>query len=245
MKQEQFLSVVREVVTAVSAAVASYGLLNDNLLAASGGLVTALAMVVWSIVTHAGKGVVGTLLRKLVSAGAGFAVAFGAVTPERAEALAGVALVAISIYFGNKKAATNLILLGLSATFLMGLSSCTGIRATDDGCLLGKVEGPEGTYWAGPCFKPGEDGKSNVDRYQVIWESEGNTFRATYFTHAKTDLKIDYKVNGVWASWDEDTGILLGAVPVEVQKAQAGKPVAIPDPSLPPLEELPEVVPSK
>jgi len=103
-KMQQFNSATRELLTACGAAAVQFGLMKGDVAATVGGAALALAMVLWAIRNHAGAGVLGTLIRKLVSSAAGVAATYGVLTPEKLEAISGVVLVVVTLYCGSSKA---------------------------------------------------------------------------------------------------------------------------------------------
>lgn len=127
---------------------------------------------------------------------------------------------------------TLVLFLGVSFLF----PSCAGIEVTPDGCILGTYTRGNQTYLAGPCVgqKPGKDGKPQVDRFQVKWVNhDGQTLRATYWIEAKKKIEIEYQLaNGIWIAWDSKSGVLIGPVPLEVEKAMAGKPEPVAEPNV-------------
>jgi hypothetical protein len=241
MNQDKFNSLVRELVTAVGTAAGSFGLMHDNLIVAVSGFVVAAAMVGWALYTHSDTSILGTLLRKALSSGAGVAVTYGVITPEKAEAILGVVLVIISIYFGNRASGPatpgdgnsngglNALLMLLACSFMIGLNSCAGllngISFTPDGCVMADFNSPEfGKYKAGICYEkdPGPDGKRDIDRYVVLWNEPGtgNEFKATRYINDPRDLVIEYKSGGVWVTWDSKAG-LMPVFPPEVNNPPA------------------------
>jgi hypothetical protein len=68
-----------------------------------------------------------------------------------------------------------------------------------------------------------------VNRFRVKWRNDtGDDLRATYWVRGGKPVLIEYLTkSGIWISWDSKSGVLLGAVPPEVDKALEGDPQPI------------------
>lgn len=122
----------------------------------------------------------------------------------------------------------------LVAVSVLLLSSC-GMQVTADGCLLGKVTRGSNTYYAGPCVGPDkdQDGDADVDRFRVKWQSaDGTLLRATYWVGAVRATLVEYQLeDGLWVGWSAKSGVVIGPLPEEVEKALEGNPVPTPTPT--------------
>lgn len=91
------LSMLRELLTAGSAALVTYGIGTDAIWQeVAGGIVTAL-MLAWGIKANTGKEQWLTLARKTLSAVGGVMVTTGTVDPDKANVLLGVGLSSLSL----------------------------------------------------------------------------------------------------------------------------------------------------
>lgn len=88
---------LRELLTASSGALITYGIGTAGLWEQVTGGILALAMLVWAIRTNEGKEQWFTLARKLLSAVGGTLMAMGVTTPDKINILLGVASSALAM----------------------------------------------------------------------------------------------------------------------------------------------------
>ncbi|MCW1885513.1 hypothetical protein OKA04_12305 [Luteolibacter flavescens] len=135
MNKDQALGIVREVGTAIGAALVTYGVTTSSTVELVSGVIIALVSLVFALKANEGLDVVLSLIRKVLSGASGVLVAYGIIDPAKAEALSGVALVLISTSWtisaksnGTSGAGTTpLWIFALLALFLT--PSCTGVYA--------------------------------------------------------------------------------------------------------------------
>lgn len=116
--------------------------------------------------------------------------------------------------------------------FAATVTSC-GIAVTEDGCVLGKYTRGGSTYYAGPCVGPDKDGdgEADIDRFRVQWANDsGDRLRATYTTAAGAVLLEYLADSGIWVGWSSKSGVVLGPVPPQVEKAMQGEPEPVAKP---------------
>lgn len=112
--------------------------------------------------------------------------------------------------------------LALFACLLL-FPSCA-LEITEDGCLLGKYNRNNVSYAAGPCMGP----NSEINRYRVQWSNDdGQKLRATYWVKDKRPVLVEYFTGTIWLQWSSKSGVVIGPLPPEVQKALEGKPEPI------------------
>jgi hypothetical protein len=97
------------------------------------------------------------------------------------------------------------------------LTSCGSSVILDGSCVLSKVEKDNNTYYVGPCL----DSEGQIEKVKVRWQNdEGIDLRATVARDGA--VKITYRTDsglndsGIWVSWSPKSGVMLGAVPVEI-----------------------------
>lgn len=134
MNKDQALGIVRELGTAVGAALVTYGVATSGTIELVSGVVIALVSLIYALKANEGRDIVLSLFRKVLSGVAGVMVGFGYLDPAKAEALSGVALVLISTVWtfsaksnGEPPAGGNspLWIFALLALFLF--PSCAGV----------------------------------------------------------------------------------------------------------------------
>lgn len=84
------LSMIREFLTAASAALIAYGVGSPDLWQEVAGGVVAAIMLAWGIKANTGRAQWASLLRKTLSAVGGLMITFGTITPDKANVLVGV-----------------------------------------------------------------------------------------------------------------------------------------------------------
>lgn len=235
MNKEQFSGLLRELLTAVGAALVTWGISSAGMWQEITGLIMAAVGIGWAWSHHEDKGLKLSAVRKLISAGAGVAVASGVMSPEKVEVLLGVTGSLVTLVWsmwdkgGTPPSATPLLLLAA-----LMFTSCGGqMRITEDGCILGSYVRDGRTYWAGPCA--GTDGK--IDRVRTEWESPQDgggvmRFRATIYADRRKTL-LEYQLagesagdGGPWIRWSAKSGLVIGDMPQEVAKSLEEAPKA-------------------
>lgn len=88
---------IRELLTAASGALIAYGIGTTGLWEEASGGVMALVMLIWAVRANAGREQWLTLGRKTISAVGGVLIATGALTPDKVDAILGVALSTLSL----------------------------------------------------------------------------------------------------------------------------------------------------
>lgn len=92
MTREQLTALLRELLTALSAAAVTWGVLSETHWAAISSAIVALLTLIWAVRANEGIEMLFTLARKLVSATAGAVMVFGVIDAARIEAMTSVAL---------------------------------------------------------------------------------------------------------------------------------------------------------
>lgn len=130
MKKDQLLGLIRELSNTVGAALVTYGILSGEMMQLALGLVMCIASLFFAIANREGKDIVFTLIRKLLSAGGGVAIALGVITPDKIEALVAVVGPMLALIWsvrsngpGISKGVSFCILL----TLVLCLPSCAGL----------------------------------------------------------------------------------------------------------------------
>lgn len=228
MNKDQFTGLLRELLTAVGAALVTWGTLNDGLWQTISGAIMTALMIAWAVYWNEGREMLYTLVRKLISSVAGVVVATGVLTPERADVLVGVAMSVVSLAWaiyakGGGLPPGSTPVLAFAACLLC--SSCSmPLRITDDRCVLGGYERDNQVFWSGPCVD--ENGK--VDRLVIQWlNEEGRFIEATVYGDARK-TRFRYQESNGWIEWSAKSGISLGQVPSVVTSAAVPVPVAVP-----------------
>jgi hypothetical protein len=96
MTSKQF-SILRELLTAGSAALVTYGIGSDAIWQEATGGIIAAVMLAWGIKVNTGKEQWLTLARKTMSAVGGVLVMTGTIAPNKLDMLLGVGLSALSL----------------------------------------------------------------------------------------------------------------------------------------------------
>lgn len=91
------LSMLRELLTAGSAALVTYGIGSEAVWQEAAGGIIAIVMLVWGIKSNTGKEQWFTLARKTMSAVGGVIVTTGTLDPDKANILLGFWLSALSL----------------------------------------------------------------------------------------------------------------------------------------------------
>lgn len=231
MKKEQTLGLIREALTALGAlAFAGFSGWPSVV-----GLILLIVSIVWAVVANEGAEIVYTLVRKLISSAPAILVEFSLIDVDQAASIVALllpvsAMVWSYISKGGNIDPNKVGIFIVSITSLLFVS-CAGVRITPDGCVLGTYTKGGQTYLAGPCIGEtlDEDGRNQIDRFQVVWENQdGQTLRAVYWVASKKRVQIEYRLeSGVWLKWSSKSGVLIGPVPIEVEKALAGDPIPV------------------
>lgn len=162
---EKQLGLLRELLTAASAALIAYGIGTAGLWAEVTGGIVAIVMIVWGWRSNAGWEVIASSLRKALSAAAGVCVMTGVLAPDKAEVLLGVALQFVSFAWSiwgkggdssTPPPAVPLLFLLAACSFL--LPSCGEYPLTGSVMLRDPATGAKG----GLVFQPGKPVSSSV-----------------------------------------------------------------------------------
>jgi hypothetical protein len=248
MTNDQKLGQLRALFTTLAGVLVAWGVNDGHNWMPIVGVLLAVTSLAGGIRAHLDPAKPGklawSLIRKALNAGGAAAVTYGALSADQAANLAlflgalGPILASVFSWIDNDDGShldfggpgLPMILLLLAA--VMFLPSC-GITITEDGCILGKYQRDGHAYYAGPCVGPDldGDGESDIDRFRVQWtNTSGDRLRATYSTAGGRTV-IEYRdENGVWIKWSSKSGVSIGPVPVEVQRALEGEPEPIPTP---------------
>ena len=134
MKKEQLLGLIRELLMAGGAALASFGVVKEGFDALPAvGAVMALISLVWAISDKSGGAAqIGTLVRKALSAAGGAIAAYGLASPDQIGAVSAVLLPIVAMAWSNStngdgdQSAGRFPLWILALTpFFFALPSCT------------------------------------------------------------------------------------------------------------------------
>lgn len=254
MTKDQKLGQFRALLTTLAGVLIAWGFTDEHGWMPVIGVLLALFSLIGGIRTHLDKtkpgGIAWSLVRKVANAAGAAAVTYGFTSPEQSESMshligaAGPILAGFFSWIDNDQGdfgppgvgpGVGMILMLLAGVFL--LPSC-GITFTEDGCILGKYEKDGNAYYAGPCVGADTDGdgEADIDRYRVQWgNGSGDLLRATY-TKAGGEVVIEYLANsGIWVGWSSKSGVTLGPVPPEVEKALEGNPEPVDEPIVLPL----------
>jgi hypothetical protein len=140
---EKQLGLLRELLTAASAALIAYGIGTSGLWEEISGGIVAIVMLIWGIRSNAGWEALSSSLRKALSAAAGVLVMTGVLAPDKAEVLLGLALQFVSFGWslwgkgGDSATPPAVPLLALLAALSFLLPSCTGVDGL--GSVVGSV----------------------------------------------------------------------------------------------------------
>lgn len=94
---------LRELLTAGSAALVTYGIGSDAIWQEVAGGIVAAVMLAWGVKANTGKEQWLTLARKTMSAVGGVTVALGVIDPSKVDALLGVGLSALALVWAMFK----------------------------------------------------------------------------------------------------------------------------------------------
>lgn len=236
INKEQLLGLLREVLTAFGGLVFATTTGWESIT----GLILAIASIIWSVWQHEGLEVIFTSIRKAISLVPAIFVMLGWISPEKAGILISMLAPLTSIIWSittNGPAPTNdgRFPLWILCLFTLFINSC-GINFTEDGCILAQYNKNGKIYQAGPCVGPDmdKDGNADVNRFRVVWSNDDKqTIRATYWTDKKKPVLIEYLTGDVWIKWTSKSGVIIGPVPAEVDKALQGNPEPIEKPVIP------------
>jgi hypothetical protein len=98
MNKERILGLLRELLMVVGSALIAFGILKEGFdILPAVGAVMAVASLVGSVFAKEGVEILFSLIRKVLSAGGGALVAYGAVTPDQVEAVMAILAPVLSL----------------------------------------------------------------------------------------------------------------------------------------------------
>lgn len=214
MAESKWQGVLREGLAGVAGLLGAWGIGVEAWWPEATALLLALFSLVWGLQQNEGAEMLLTVVRKVVSAAGGVALATGLMDPEKVAALTGLLGPLLAALWSWHKPRVETMLPCALGFFLIlaaiGSAGCGGgVVLTPDGCALNKVEKDGGVYYAGACFDP----SGKVRNLRVRWQSlEGEWIQADIYEERAPVIRYETP-DGSWVEWSEKTGVLIGPVP--------------------------------
>ena len=209
MTTEQFVGLVRELLTAIGVALATMGHMGNELWQVIAGVVMSIVSIGWALKWNEGREILYTLIRKLLSGTAGLAVASGLLSPEHADVILGVLMSVAAIVWavmakGAEPPRLGPMVIWGTAVLLSGM--CTSCITLDGPCAMVSYTRGDHVWKAGPCM--GLDGQ--IERVRFAWNNPaGLPLRSEVYLDGRPTV-MEMFVEGKWVPWtaDVETGPL-------------------------------------